>query len=74
MALLVIKGSDGKPHLVHSSQILRIPRAQAEWDAVWARFDARTADRRKLGAYATETGRNWPSSRGRGAEIGQNPA
>lgn len=42
MALLVIRGDDGRSHLIHSSQIrpqVRGPRAIGWWEDVWARFD-----------------------------------
>lgn len=41
MALLVIRDSQGKSHLVHSSifNSHRKPRLLGDWSAVWARVD-----------------------------------
>lgn len=42
MSLLVIRGSDGKSHLIHSGQIGPItkgPRSTGWWEDVWARVD-----------------------------------
>lgn len=42
MALLVIKGSDGRSHLVHSSifDSHRPAMLLGAWSDVWSRFDA----------------------------------
>lgn len=44
MALLVIRGDDGRSHLIHSSEIgpqTLAPRSTGWWEDVWSKFDER---------------------------------